>query len=345
MTLKKNHKYRILAVDDEIEILESIQNTLQPSDENNPIKELYLKAHEIYNDAPAYDNSSPYELTTCQQGDKAVEIVKKSLEEGKPFALAFVDIRIPPGPDGVWTARQLHDLDPAMNIVIITAFSDVSPSVISKHFTTPARLFYIQKPFHSDEIRQLADALSENWEISRKLAHDSDYLQELVENQIDKLTQEEHERRETEKKLESQTKHVEDVNTALRVILNEKEWERKRYEENLTFNFKQNIAPYLLKLKKTNLTAEQKKIVTAIEDNLKYMKDSLSSESVSKRLKLSPVELQVANLIKNGKASKEIADILSLSPLTVESYRKTIRKKIGLTHSKENLRTWLLEYM
>lgn len=351
MTTTGVNKIRILAVDDEEKILNMYRKILSTGEDDDVFAEVVAKANDLYGKRPEDEIKTEFELVTCQQGDDAVRQVGKSLEEEKPFSVAFVDIRMPPGPSGDRVAQQIHHLDPCVNIVIVTAFSDVSPREISSKFQIPARLFYIKKPFHWDEIYQFAVALSNNWQIYREVKDQYEILEDQLIDQTDELL---HLKRNGEEdivtndlaiqeELKLKTQQIEEVNVALRVLLREKERDKAKTEENIAFNINEYIYPYLVKLRNTELTDAQEKIITVIEDNLVDVTSSFSSREAPKRLNFTPMELQVAKLIKHGSTSKEIADTLNLSALTINSYRRTIRKKIGLTNSKENLRSFLLE--
>jgi len=335
---------RILAVDDEEEVLESYREILG-SDQDDLFSELDSRAGKLFGDSHAGETRPFFELVTCTQGDEAVEQVKAARKDGRPFSVAFIDVRMPPGPGGDKVAQRIHDLDPRMNIVIVTAYSDVPPQEIARKFRIPSRLFYIQKPFHWNEIYQFARALGENWKIHEELTHHSDLLEELAGNQVAALNTSQEEMLAAQETLQSKTKEVEEINVALRVLLNERDRSKEVIAESIMFNINEYVAPYLYKLRNTDLTIQQELIVSTIEKNLKSLTSSFSSRVAPKQLNFTPVELQVAKLIKHGRSSKEIAELLNLSILTIESYRKNIRKKMGLTNKRQNLRTMLLEYM
>ena len=86
---------------------------------------------------------------------------KQASDAGNPIAVAFLDMRMPPGPDGAWAAERIRELDPEIEIVICTAYSDVDPAEIGRRVPPADKLFYLQKPFHPHEVRQLALALGE----------------------------------------------------------------------------------------------------------------------------------------------------------------------------------------
>lgn len=344
MKNRETDTVRILAVDDEKEVLESYRHILA-AEQDDMFTDINARVKKLFGGSNSREQQLPFKLVTCRQGDRAIELVEQSLQEGKPFSVAFIDVRMPPGPDGAWAARQIHALDPRMNIVIVTAYSDVPPQEISRDFRIPSRLFYIQKPFHSNEILQFAMALSENWKIHKELTIQNDLFEELAANQVAALNMSEQESQDAREKLRKSTEKIEEMNVALRVLLNEMELFRKDTEESIEMHISTNVRPHLTKLKNTDLTAEQEQIVAALEQNLKNITPSFSSLKASRGLKLTPVELQVANMIKLGSTTKEIAQELNLSPQTIESYRKNIRKKMGLTNKKQNLRTSLLELL
>ena len=126
------------------------------------------------NDATASAGSceSPiFDTVHCNQGVDAVSAVTCALEQGAPFAVAFIDVRMPPGIDGKETATRIRALDPEINLVIVTGFSDFSPIEISKAAGPPDKLFYIAKPFEIAEVVQTATALGHRWQVDRDFAN------------------------------------------------------------------------------------------------------------------------------------------------------------------------------
>ena len=102
------------------------------------------------------------------------------------------------------------------------------------------------------------------------------------------------------------------------------------------------VEPYLEKIKDSRLSEQQKLYVSVLESNLKDIISPFLLRTYSKHLNFTPMELRVANLVKQGQTTKEIASLLNLSPRTIETHRENIRKKIGIKKTKSNLRTHLL---
>ena len=148
--------------------------------------------------------------------------------------------------------------------------------------------------------------------------------------------------KEGEKELKIKADSLSDLNTALRVLLEKKDDDRVELEEKVMFNMKQLVIPFLEKLKKTSLTSKQAACVQVLESNLNNVISPFSRTLSAKFLSLTPTEIQVAGMIREGKTSQDIADVLNLSRRTVESHRDSIRKKLGLKKKKANLRSHLL---
>ena len=172
---KKELNNRILLVDDEPRILDELGKVLSPSEQSNA--ELNELENRLFNNSKTNRRkTTSYNVCCCRQGDEAVRQVQKAIEKNEPFAVAFIDIRMPPGPDGVSTAEGIRKLDPNIQIVMMTGYSDFDISEISHRIPPEDKLLYMQKPIHSQEIRQFALALTAKWQ--------SDYLLHLQNQQL-----------------------------------------------------------------------------------------------------------------------------------------------------------------
>lgn len=159
---------------------------------------------------------------------------------------------------------------------------------------------------------------------------------------ISKLKKAEQALKNRETELETKTKNLEEVNTALRVLLNQRNEDKEELEEKVLHNVKELVMPYLEKLSESVVDTQQKSYIDILASNVNDIVSSFSRSLSAKYLNLTPAEIQIANLLKQSKTTKEIADMLYLSTRTVETHRKNIRKKLGLHNRKVNLRTHLL---
>ncbi len=148
--------------------------------------------------------------------------------------------------------------------------------------------------------------------------------------------------REREVELEIKTNSLEEVNTALRVLLERRDEDKTEVEEKVLVNVKELVVPFLEKVKKSQLDPRQVAYIHILESNLNAIVSPFLRTLSAKYVRLTPTEIQVANLIKDGKATKEIAELFNLSSKTVNTHRQNIRMKLGLKNKKVNLRSHLL---
>jgi diguanylate cyclase (GGDEF)-like protein len=161
---------RILIVDDEPAMHDSYRRSFA-GQRSGSSQALDAMAADLFgDDAAAIDSDLALTFVHVNQGREAVAHVAQALAAGDPFAVAFIDVRMPPGIDGRETARQIRALDPNINLAIVTGYSDFVPVEISKVAGPADKIFYIAKPFEVAEIVQTATALSKRWEVDRELA-------------------------------------------------------------------------------------------------------------------------------------------------------------------------------
>lgn len=144
-----------------------------------------------------------------------------------------------------------------------------------------------------------------------------------------------------EREIQAKSRNLEEMNTALKVLLKQREQDQHDMEDKVLANIKHLVIPYLGKLKTGRLGETERSCVKVLESNLLSIISPFSQRLSSKFLNLTPKELQVANLVKEGRTSKEIGELLDVSPATVALYRNRIRKKLAVTGKKVNLRTYL----
>jgi PAS domain S-box-containing protein len=148
--------------------------------------------------------------------------------------------------------------------------------------------------------------------------------------------------RERETSLEIQADELQEVNTALRVLLRQRDKDKTELEEKVFLNVRELVMPHVEKLKKSTLDARQNGYLRVLESNLSEIISPFAHRLSSKYSTLTPTEIQMAFLIRDGRSTKEIADLLNLSGRTVESHRQSIRMKMGIKNTKANLRSHLL---
>ncbi|MBT3309138.1 MAG: EAL domain-containing protein [Gammaproteobacteria bacterium] len=160
---------RVLVVDDERNILDIYLDFLAPSDDG--LEELNVL---MGGGASASQDEAEFVVTTAQQGREALECVKQAAEVGMPYAVAFVDVRMPPGWDGLETAQRIREIDDHIHIVFVTAYSDRSVDEMQAALNKNTLL--TSKPFSGDEIKQLARTLCISWNRELQLIETEDKL-------------------------------------------------------------------------------------------------------------------------------------------------------------------------
>ncbi len=192
---------RILVIDDDEGIRQTYQDIFTPAQPSHSTSTL-LKGMALFDSEPddtagvEKKQSKDYEVTLAENGSKGVEAVQKALDCGKPFAVAFIDMKMP-GIDGAETSRRIWQLDPDIKILIVTAYSEYTPEDII-NVTKREDLFYLRKPFNHEEILQFARALSNEWNLEKKretlkkdLKRANENLEEKVKQQAAMIVQSE----------------------------------------------------------------------------------------------------------------------------------------------------------
>jgi PAS domain S-box-containing protein len=157
---------RILVVDDNRAIHEDLRKILAGGSESND--ELLRDENVLFGYRHQHISFTEFEIESAYQGQDGLARVEAKLAEGKPYALAFVDVRMPPGWDGVETIKQLWQVDPNLQVVICTAYSDYSWTDIYAKLGHSDSLLILKKPFDNIEVIQLAHALTRKWVITQQ---------------------------------------------------------------------------------------------------------------------------------------------------------------------------------
>jgi len=148
--------------------------------------------------------------------------------------------------------------------------------------------------------------------------------------------------RQRDEELEIKSRSLAESNTALKVLLKQREDDRVELERNVLSNIREIVLPHIEELKNSPLNPAQAAIVNALESNLLNIASPFLRNLTLTQFNLTPGEFRVANLVKEGRTTKEISDMLNISPGAVNFHRNGIRKKLGLNAKKINLRSYLL---
>jgi diguanylate cyclase (GGDEF)-like protein len=174
---------RILLVDDNRAIHEDFRKVLGGEPGHAELDALH---QELFGDAEAAP-AQQFELHSAYQGDEALQMARAARREGRPYALAFIDVRMPPGIDGVETTRRLLAEDEDIGIVVCSAYSDHRWEEMAAAFGDTDRVLILKKPFDTVEVRQLAHALERRWELTRVAALKLDELAAMVDARTGEL--------------------------------------------------------------------------------------------------------------------------------------------------------------
>lgn len=183
-SLSATRSYRVLIIDDSNNIHEDFKKVLsRPNDMGVSALEA-----ELFGDAETVeDTSSWFVVDSAFQGDEGIAMVTKAKDEKDPYALAFVDMRMPPGLDGLGTIVKLWEVDPQLQVVICSAYSDYSWTEIIARLGRSDRLVILRKPFDNIEVLQLTHALTEKWNLHQQVESHVNKLESLVSKRTQEL--------------------------------------------------------------------------------------------------------------------------------------------------------------
>ena len=171
---------RILIVDDNVTIHEDFRKILAPPDSADA--QLRDTESVLFGQAAAVTADAPeYQIDSAMQGQDGLRMVEAAAAEGRPYALAFVDVRMPPGWDGIETVDRIWQKDPELPVVICTAYSDYSWHEMMMRLGHSNNLVVLRKPFEAVEVLQLAHSLTQKWLLARQVRAHIEELDALVQ--------------------------------------------------------------------------------------------------------------------------------------------------------------------
>lgn len=154
---------RILVIDDNVSIHEDFRKILAPPKDSDSLDQARVA---LFGETPSLLPQIHYELDFTGQGQEGLGLLQRAQREGHPYAMAFVDMRMPPGWDGLETIEHLWYVDPDLEIVICTAYSDHPWEDVSRRIGNTDKLLILMKPFNSIEVVQLAHSLTKKWNLA-----------------------------------------------------------------------------------------------------------------------------------------------------------------------------------
>ncbi len=179
---------RILVVDDDLllisEYLRCLGEDFEPDFATTTLTDLEKV---LFGDDTDERGAAKFDVHSRNQGAAAVEAVAAAVEAGQPYSIVFIDIRMPPGMDGIEAAKKIRTLDPNVNIVVVTGSVSPAPEALGKQIPPADKVFFFQKPFHALECRQLAAALCGKWHADMALRNANEDLEHRVEERTEAL--------------------------------------------------------------------------------------------------------------------------------------------------------------
>ena len=222
----------------------------------------------------------------------------------------------------------------------------VSPEMATALFRTFNEIYKTGKPAKIVDYRVIRkDGTEQFREMSASLIRDSlgnPIGFRGIARDITKRKQAEEALKQKDQELEIKSRSLAESNTALKVLLKQREDDKRELERNMVANVKKIIIPYIQKLRKDQLTPDQIVCIDTIENNTMSITSPFLHNMTLKHFNLTPKEFHVANLIKDGRTSKEIAYFLNVSVGAIDFHRNNIRRKLGLRNRKVNLRYSLM---
>jgi diguanylate cyclase (GGDEF)-like protein len=170
-------RHRVLIIDDNPAIHEDIRRILTSASSADDLDQL---SADLFGDALRRVAVLPFEIDSAYQGEEGLALVERAVEEQRPYAVAFVDVRMPPGWDGIQTIGHLWRTDPCLQVVICTAYSDHSWEQIIGQLGQSDNLLILKKPFDNSEVLQVTHALARKWSLHRAVFDKMNDLEQMV---------------------------------------------------------------------------------------------------------------------------------------------------------------------
>lgn len=175
MSKAKRTAIRVLVADDEADVRDAYRQILLEAETSGETAVFRDLRDRLFNKGAGgqikqlASRNTTFAPVFCESAEAAVTAVRDAIAAEDPFTVAFLDMRMPPGRDGVWAAARIREMDPAIEIVLCTAYSDVDPAEVGSMVPPEEKLSYLQKPFHPHEIRQMTISLAGKWRSEHRI--------------------------------------------------------------------------------------------------------------------------------------------------------------------------------
>ena len=177
---------RILIIDDNQNIHSDFREVLMGK--GNRAVDLAETASEIFGTALESSDPELFEIDSALQGREGVEMVRSAADEGRPYALAFVDLKMPPGWDGIETIQRLWQACPDLQVVVCTAHFECQWRDFIEALGPTNKLLVLKKPYDNVEVVQMARVLTEKWILTRQASLKTEQLEQMVKERTNELT-------------------------------------------------------------------------------------------------------------------------------------------------------------
>ena len=145
---------RVLVADDDESVLECYLDAFSDEEPTNHMKAIDALAAELFDPETDIVDQPKFEIVACSQGDDAVQVAKGARERGQPFDVVILDMRMPPGIDGLEAGRKIRQIDPDVTIVFVSGYSDVTFAELQRRVPPPIRLHYFNKPLSFSKLAE-----------------------------------------------------------------------------------------------------------------------------------------------------------------------------------------------